>query len=76
MVVCCNFTEYKVKMSDFACFVVIAIKRQWWLNCILKFEGFAKTIDFPLCRDLHRNNKPFRWLVVVFESEALSGSES
>ena len=33
----------------FQCFVVIiAIKRQWCLECILKFEDFAKTIDFPL----------------------------
>ena len=31
----------------------IAIKRQWCLECILKFEGFAKTIDFLLCSDLH-----------------------
>ena len=31
----------------------IAIKkRQWCLECILKFEGFAKTIDFLLCSDL------------------------
>ena len=33
------------------CFV-IAIKRQWCLECILKFEGFARTIDFPQRRDL------------------------
>ena len=54
--VCCNFIEYKVKMSDFTCFLVIAIKRQWCLACILKFEGFPKTIDFPLCRDLQYLN--------------------
>ena len=27
--------------------------RQWCLECILKFEGFAKTKGFLLCRDLH-----------------------
>ena len=32
----------------------IAIKkRQWCLECILKFEGFAKTKGFLLCSDLH-----------------------
>ena len=30
----------------------IAFKRQWCLECILKFEGFAKTIDFLLRSDL------------------------
>ena len=34
------------------CFV-IAIKRQWCLECILWIEGFAKTKGFLLRRDLH-----------------------
>ena len=33
-------------------FLFIAIKRQWCLECILKIEGFAKTIDFLLRSDL------------------------
>ena len=36
-----------------ASWLFIAIKRQWCLECILKFEGFAKTIDFLLQSDLH-----------------------
>ena len=40
--ICCNFTEYKVKMSDFICFVVIAIKRQWHLECSLKLKALPK----------------------------------
>ena len=35
-----------------ALLLFIAIKRQWCLECILKLEGFAKTIDFMLRRDL------------------------
>ena len=38
-------------------FLFIAIKRQWCLECILKIEGFAKTIDFLLRSDLHSNNE-------------------
>ena len=30
----------------------IVIMRQWCLECILNFEGSAKTIDFMLHRDL------------------------
>ena len=45
-----------LKMSDLTCFVFIAIKRQWSLKCILKLEGFAKTIGFLLCRDLQMYN--------------------
>ena len=38
----------------------IAIKkRQWCLECILKFEGFAKTKDFLLCSDLLTYMVPF-----------------
>ena len=33
-------------------FLFIAIKRQWCLRCILKFEGFAKTKGFLLRSDL------------------------
>ena len=56
VVVSCRFSmNISFKMSVL-CFVVIIIvikKRQWCLECILKFEGFAKTIGFLLCRDLH-----------------------
>ena len=41
-----------LKMSDFSALLFIAIKRQWCLECILKFEGFAKTKGFLLQRDL------------------------
>ena len=36
-------------------FSFIAIKRQWCRECILKFEGFAKTKDFLLRSDLLPN---------------------
>ena len=37
----------------------IAIKkRQWCLECILKFEGFAKTKGFLLCSDLQFTKGP------------------
>ena len=40
-----------VSASWLSLFIAIK-KRQWCLECILKFEGFAKTIDFLLCSDL------------------------
>ena len=48
MYVCIN------RFSKCQCFmVIIAIKRQWCLEGILKLEGQAK--DFLLCRDLLNN---------------------
>ena len=41
-------------------FLFIAIKRQWCLECILKFEGFAKTIDFLLRSDLQQKKCPLK----------------
>ena len=64
--VCCNLREYNFKMSDFSCLVVIAIKRQWCLECILKLEGFAKTIGFLLRRDLQTGDAVSRPGSVVF----------
>ena len=34
------------------CYLLQLKKRQWCLECILKFEGFAKTKGFLLCSDL------------------------
>ena len=54
MVSCKIYYEYNFQNVRFQCFVVvIAIKRQWSLECILKLEGFAKAIGFLLHRDLH-----------------------
>ena len=39
-------------MALFCCYCGIAISRQWCLECILKFEDFAKTIELPAVRDL------------------------
>ena len=42
-------------MSVASCLLLfIAIKRQWCRECILKFEGFAKTKGFLLRSDLLR----------------------
>ena len=54
-------------MSDFTWFVVITIKRQWCLECILKFEGFAKTKGFLLRRDLHAVNTYFLKIVYAIK---------
>ena len=47
-----------VSASWLSLFIAIK-KRQWCLECILKFEGFAKTIDFLLCSDLLTYMVPF-----------------
>ena len=36
--------------------LLLQLKRQWSLECILKLEGFAKTKGFLLCRDLQQLN--------------------
>ena len=55
-------------------FLFIAIKRQWCLECILKFEGFAKTKGFLLRSDLlefnllHINKLYIKWKCIeVYE---------
>ena len=44
---------FSIDFQNVSSFVtIIAIKRQWCLECILKLEDLAKTIDFLLRRDL------------------------
>ena len=37
-------------------FLLLQLKRQWCLECILKLEGFAKTKGFLMRSDLQKNN--------------------
>ena len=53
MYYCCFVSIDFQNVSASWLFLFIAIKRQWCLRCILKFEGFAKTKDFLLRSDLH-----------------------